>query len=477
MMSRSANHPLPRALTVVLLLAVAAGLACGRDEGEGPTESTQRLAFPAAPLILISLDTLRADHLSLYGYPRPTSPRLEEFARQSVVFDRFYYNGGATLPSHMSMMTSLTPATHGVELSRSRSNVLPAARVTLAETLQAAGYATAGFTDGAWTGARFGFRQGFDLYDDSGGNLRRQGLKAGSWIEDHATDSFFLFLHTYEIHSKWRRLPYECPGDLARSFLPSGNLTLRQCRGPLCASRLLMDLDQRLESGEMAPGEVYEPEEVHELRALYDGCIRYADEWLHRFFRFLGAVGVLDRSVIVILSDHGEEFLEHGRLLHSQHGYEEVARIPLLIRLPGGRFGGARVPHLASMVDVMPTILDFLGVEIPRDVQGRTLRPGIVQGESVRDSVHMLNTLVTMNWKLLADRRELYDLRSDPDEQTNVFEQFPEIVAELTADLAAKLERDRSERIAFEETNGLAVGDTELTPEEQEELRALGYLD
>lgn len=451
-------------------------------------------AWPGAPVILISLDTVRADHLSVYGYERPTSPGLEAFAEEAVVFDRFYQSGGGTLPSHTSMLTGLTPISHDVKASHEADNVLHPERDTLAEQLRDAGYGTAAFTDRGWLRSKFGIDQGFQVFDDEGGRLVKILPKVESWLDQHHREPFFLFVHTYDAHSQSHRLPYECPAPWPDSFTEGMSVDFDGCQGDLCASRYLLDLDRQLAEGSLAPEEAFTPQELEYVKALYDGCIGYVDHRTTEFFDHLKELGVYDDSLIVVTSDHGEEFLEHGRLVHQQGGYEELVRIPLLIKFPHGRFGGRRVTDLASMVDVMPTILHAVSVEQPVHVQGHSLLARLVATDAPdtaspatgtatttvksrrREAVHIYNVIRTDRWKLFKPRKELFDLEADPGETVNVWDEHPEVVQDLLAQLDARLRRDRKDRDDFARAVAAQDGDVELSAEEIEELRALGYL-
>lgn len=461
---------------IVLVAALLGLLACGPREGSQPSDRPPP-ALESPPLVLVSLDTLRADHLSVYGYARATSPHLERFAEEAVTFERFYYSGGGTLPSHMTLMTSLNPVTHGLHPPDSDENVLHPSRWTLAEVLREAGYATAAFTDGGWMRAKFGFDQGFDTYDHEGHRFAEILPKAIDWLDAHHRTPFFLFVHSYDIHSEWDKLPYACPEPFVHHFSRAMELSFDGCRGELCASRLFVALNRRLRAREILPEEALNEADLAYVRALYDGCIRYADDRVHALFTRLRELGIYDQSLIVVLSDHGEEFLEHGMLLHDQGGYEEIARIPLLIKLPGGALAGRRVTGLASMVDVMPTLLELLSLEVPEQAQGWSLVPLMRDDRPVQSVTHMYDTLATEEWKLLKGPGELYDLRDDPGEITNLHARQPAVVAELTSQLERLIRRDRAARQDFDQEAASHVDRVELSPEEREQLRALGYLE
>lgn len=444
-------------------------------------------------MILISLDTVRADHLSVYGYERPTSPGLEAFAAEAVVFERFYHSGGGTLPSHTSMLTGLTPVSHDVRASHEADNVLHPARVTLAEQLRAAGYWTAAFTDRGWLRSKFGIDQGFQVFDEEGGRLVKILPKVERWLDQYHREPFFLFVHTYDAHSQSERLPYDCPAPWPQTFTEAMSVDFDGCRGELCASRYLLELDRRLAEGSLTPDEAFTAQELEYVVALYDGCIGYVDHELREFFEHLKELGVYDDSLIVVTSDHGEEFLDHGRLVHQQGGYDELTRIPLLIKFPGGRFGGRRVTELAAMVDVMPTLLEAAALKLPGQVQGKSLLARIgeiapasdatsgtasdaVASVAARDSVHIFNVLRTDRWKLFKRTQELYDLEADPGETVNLWEEHPDVVQDLVARLEARLRRDRKDREDFARAVAVREADVELSAEEIEELQALGYL-
>jgi arylsulfatase A-like enzyme len=438
---------------LLTLLLAAAQLGCGGGEttaaGDGATAAAEpelsETAGDAGPLcpgcnlILVSLDTLRADRMSLYGYSRPTTPHLDDFARGAVTFERFYHSGGGTLPSHMTMLTGLHPLTHQVDPETLRP--LDETRVTLAERLREAGYRTTAFVDGGWMRRRFGFAQGFETYDDSGGHFQDILPKAGQFIETRGEEPFFLFLHTYDIHSEWEKLPYDCPGGHAQTYVEDAP-AFDGCRDGRCASSLLAWANTQIEAGLIRGEDVLSADEVAYVSSLYDGCITYADLRLADLFGLLNAQGLLEDSIVVVTSDHGEEFLDHGMFLHEQSGYEEMSRIPLVIHLPESRFASRRVPHLAAMVDLTPTLLSLLGLPPIEDAQGFDLTPAIVENRPVRDHVTMYSDLLRWPWKMLPDEEELFNLDEDPGEQRNLWDVQPDTVGHLTHEVELNLHRD-----------------------------------
>lgn len=460
--------------TLLLLILALAG--CGWGGGDRARERT----VPEGPnVLLISIDTLRAGHLGCYGYDRPTSPGLDRFAAQdAILFEDVVNTGGGTLPVHMSMFTSLPPTVHGV-WSDDGGGVLPPERVTLAEQLHDAGYATAAFTGGGYTMAKFGFGQGFDSYDDAGGDFLEIMPKAYRWLEQDHARPFFLFLHTYDVHSDWRRLPYDAPEDFNERFTAGYTGTFDGCRFDTCASDLLVLLNHKIQAGEVDPRTVLSPEDKDYMIGLYDGGIAYVDRELQRLFEHLRELDLYDDTIILVTSDHGEEFLEHNLFLHHQN-FEEVARVPLLLKLSGGRGGGRRVQGLVTTLEVMPTILDLLDIQPNPEVRGKSLLPligGSWQGREVAYMAGGLEKLRGRRWSIIfgQDRPvRLYDLAADPAEQVDRLAEEPELVASL-------VERYRAIRTVQLQAHAILAAGREspraqLSPEDVEHLRALGYL-
>jgi arylsulfatase A-like enzyme len=428
-----------------------------------------------ANLVLISIDTLRADRLSLYGYERPTSPNLELLATDSVVFDDFVYSGGGTLPSHMSMMTSLYPGTHGIHPGHKK--VLESARMTLAEYLKQDGAATAAFTDGGWIRGKFGFHQGFDIYDDEGGRFEKILPKAFEWLEEHASQRFFLFLHTYDVHSEHiTKRPYSCPGGYEMIYAQELDGEFEGCRDERCATKLLVWINEQVRQGKTID-ELLTPTEVETISTLYDGCINYVDEQIAEVVELLKSLDVYDSTMIIVTSDHGEEFGEHGMFLHDQGGYEEYARLPLLIKLPHSAFAGTRVPHMATTVDILPTVLDVLVLDHDGSIQGSSLLPTFTENRPVREDSHMYSVLRTDRWKYFMPEKALFDRIADPLEQTSVTDQNPDVVSRLEKRIRELTRKDQENKESFMSGNISEDGTVELTEEEISNLKALGYLD
>jgi arylsulfatase A-like enzyme len=312
---------------------------------------------PPKGIILISLDTLRADHLGTYGYGRNTSPHIDAFAKESVVFETAVVQSPWTLPSHMSIMTSLYPSSHGVVV---RNNRLAEEHVTLAELLREKGYRTAAFADGAFMKGDYGFKQGFDIYDgDNWIGIARILPKAKKWLEENKADPFFLFIHCYDIHDPYTPPP---PYDtIFHDFNYTGNFVPSTKNMQAAAWRGLEVND----------------EDVRHIKALYDGGIRYTDEKIGEFLSYLQEAGLKDNSLVIITSDHGEEFKEHGSFLHWKLYFRPNLHVPLIMHFPNYPMKEIRIKELVQSIDILPTILDSAHLPPHAKAQGRSLLPVI----------------------------------------------------------------------------------------------------
>jgi arylsulfatase A-like enzyme len=312
-------------------------------------------------VILISLDTLRSDHLNCYGYGRDTSPNIDLLARDGVRFAETRAPSPWTLPSHLSMMTALNTINHGVFTPDFR---LDPATPTLAELLKTKGFYNAAFTGGGYVSGFYGFSKGFDSFrvlgevvdPDAAAKLAE---KATRWIERNLDRDFFLFLHTYQIHN-----PYHAEEPWNRRYLREGAGLSELDMTPLGFNH-----EERFKpvSEEMR----------RDIVGLYDGEIRYTDESLiGPLVAKLKALGIYDRTMIVLTSDHGEEFFEHGSWTHTHSVYDEVLRVPLIVKFFGSRNAGRTIRTPAFGVDVMPTIAEELGIRISsKGLDGKSLLP------------------------------------------------------------------------------------------------------
>ncbi|MBM4246866.1 MAG: sulfatase [Deltaproteobacteria bacterium] len=328
----------------------------------------QRAGDRARPnVLLVSIDSLRADHLGSYGYPRDTSPAIDALAREGVLFENAISSAPWTVPAHMTLLTGLPPEVHDVVTRRQK---LAPDAVTLAEALAAAGYETAAFVSGPTVMAHFGFDQGFALYDESmvdaspqkiGDVVTSPGLVdlVNGWLERWSdmgrAAPFFVFLHMWDVH-----YDYVPPPEYVQRFDPdyTGDIDTRHFESN---PRLHRDMS---------------PRDLAHVIALYDGEIRFTDDHLARIFSRLRALGVLDETIVVVTSDHGDEFFEHGQKGHAKTLYEEVLHVPLVVRYPRRIAGGLRVAAPVRLMDVAPTILGLAGVAPPAGFAAHTLDAG-----------------------------------------------------------------------------------------------------
>jgi len=294
-------------------------------------------------IILISIDTLRADHLSCYGYKRITSEGIDNFAKDSVVFLNTYAPAPWTLPSHMSMFTSLYVHNHRVY---DQKQVLDDSVITMAQLLHRRGYYCAAFTDGGLISGVFGFNRGFDLYQQSKSSqasmmsANKLYMNASHWIEQNKDKPFFLFLHTYQPHD-----PYFTPPPYNLKFIDE-KAKLRN-----------VNLKAYLGGAEFIHKPLSEAEKQN-IIALYDAEIYYTDKILvSALITKLKKLNLYDRTMIIITSDHGEQFYEHSGWNHGYNLYQEVLKVPLIIKFPFGVYAGTKVSTAVSLVDIMPTII------------------------------------------------------------------------------------------------------------------------
>jgi arylsulfatase A-like enzyme len=446
-----------RDVTLVLETAAPAGGPPVWAAWGTPEVTARGRRPPGWDVILISLDTLRADRLGCYGYHRPTSPALDALAAGGVRFATAVAQAPWTRPSHWSLFNSLYPASHGGRRP-----------VPLALLLWRAGYRTAAITGGGQVDRNFGFHTGFETY------------RIHYWVQ--AIDEVvrhleagrdrrnFLFLHTYEIHD-----PYTHPRFA--EGLPAGRIEGRFSRAEW----------QRWKRQLTAEEKTY-------VEALYDGGVAYTDAQLGRLFGELEQRGLLDRSIVIVTSDHGEQLWEHGGWRHGSTLYDHQLLVPLIIHLPrelrrqlGGDLRGRVVAQQAQLIDLYPTVLDLLGIELDHEIQGRSLVPLLAGGEMPPRKAFSENTNVkAYERKSIRSERfkyirsiprksappdageyfELYDLRKDPAEQVDLAGSFPELAAALKEEMRAL--REREGQLLEEVPEG-------ISPELRRQLEALGY--
>ncbi len=438
-------------------------------------------------IILVSLDTLRADHVSFYGYPRETTPNIDEMAKDSVVFLNTFSSSPWTLPSHVSLMTAMNCINHGIYHNDQK---IDPAILTLADVLREHSYFNGAITGGGFVSGSYGFNKGFDSYHVRGDiNAPDQAEKicraSLDWIQRHKDRNFFLFVHTYQIHS-----PYVSPAPYNEAFL-SGHSAVKQ-----------FDLHNYRFYQENR----YSPPATEDIGQniidIYDGGILYTDEVLIKtLIEELKTLNLYDNTMVIILSDHGEEFYEHKAWAHGHSVYNEIIKVPLIIKFFDSDYAGNKIKKYARLIDVMPTILDALNIKYPDQyADGENLLSLINNNNTGVEERIFLSELSTdpidgkipkktainrgQNKLIMNDeftpqnyayfttpppkieKFEIYDIQADPNEKTNFALSDPD----LTSQLIKFLEIHFIKKCDWSSTN------TENLDEIREQLRALGYI-
>ena len=418
---------------------------------------------PGRRILLVSVDTLRADAVGPPA-PAPATPALARLAADGETFAPHVAGSGWTKPSHATLLTGHLSGVHGA--GTIEGSIRPGVP-TLAERLAAAGLATGGVVhDCVWLDPKFGFDRGFDDYRSRVWGTGQLARAAVDWIGRHRDEPFFFFLHTFEPHSDFWHLPYEGAGATRRTVRRRFGVRGYGCREGECATGLLTALGE----GRVAPL----PREPAILRHLYGGGVAAADAELGRLFDDLEAMGLYDDLLVVLTSDHGEMLLEHGATLHGSW-WEQVLRVPLVVKWPGAERAGAVTRRRTSAMDVMPTLLAAAGLPADADLPGRDLR-----SPARRPVLADNGWLAVYDGPLKAvvgaeggDR--LYDLAADPGESRDLAAERPAELARLAA--AAAAWRASEERLLDRLGRRRdPAAPSPLTPEEEERLRALGYL-
>ncbi len=385
-------------------------------------------------VVMIVLDTLRADHLSLYGYSRVTTPEIDAWARESgITFLNAVASAPWTLPSHTSIFTGLDALSHGLN----HNFPVPASFNTLTEVLQQGGYRTEAVTGGVYLHPRYGFAQGFDRFRYWPSDLDQKGELASGievvleGLERLRDQPFFLFFHTYEIHDPYTaRQPFysRLAGGEPASGGPPGKAVSSEAE-PLS-----------LEQG-FVVRRTYESEvarsELAAVSDLYDSGIAFADHHLGRLFRKLEDLDLADDTLVVLTSDHGEALGDHGLAAHS-YLYDFNLMVPLVFALPAGRGAGKAIENQVRSVDILPTVLELVGLPAPPGIDGRSLAPLIDAGDadfpreawsyasstnygvSLRLSNRLKYIYNNSVWPAVQGKEELYRLTEDPAEESNL---------------------------------------------------------
>jgi arylsulfatase A-like enzyme len=352
-----------KTLLVSLLILVISGASHLTDAGK-----KWKHACPDCNVILISIDTLRADHLGCYGYPRETTPNLDEFSEQGVRFDRTIAHAPSTTASHASIFTSLIPPHHGAQRSK-RQPISDKVR-TMAEILREAGYRTVSYNGGGQVSAEYGFDRGFEVYEIERGGFSKTVGKAVRWMQHHPDEKFFMFLHTYEVHAPYQPNP---------AFMEIFDADYSGELDDQIPMRLLLEIND-------GTATIDEPGTQHIVNA-YDAEIRSMDKAFGQLVRYLNTRELLEHTIVIFTSDHGEEFDEHAQIgRHSFALYDEILRVPLIIRLPGKKLASTVVVQPVRSIDILPTLIELLGLESSDQFEGSTLT-ALMRGRESADRV------------------------------------------------------------------------------------------
>lgn len=432
-----------RAAAAALVLAACA--SCSRPDGEA-----ERGAGARPNVVLVTLDTTRADHLPAYGYAQGSTPRLDAIARQGVLFESCTTPSAFTQPSHASIMTGAYPPFHGVRINGEAA--LAEEHETLAERFAGAGYQTGAFVGAFVLDGRWGLDQGFDHYDDeldlSQAQIDLAGVQrpanevvdaALAWLDGERSAPFFAWLHLYDPHA-----PYEPPEPFRSRFAPRG------------------------------------------LTGLYDGEIAFADAQIGRVAAWLERSGLGERTILAVVGDHGEALGSHGELTHGYFVYDYAVQVPLILRLPAGLAAhdpGGVVAHPVRTIDLYVTLLELAGLDVPGSSQGHSLIPLLGGGEpEAPDHAYSesmapylqygwspMFSLRTERYKYIdAPRPELYDLLADPGETRNILRRERRV--------AHRMRRALQELHATSGADAPQPAEANLDRETLDRLAALGYL-
>ena len=439
--------PTNRVTLAALAFAACAGAAVGIWFLRSAAHRSALRQLEGANVLLVTLDTTRADRLGCYGYATAETPALDNLAREGVLFERCITPTAFTLPSHASIMTGKFPASHGVPLNGGLA--LSDTQTTLAERLAAKGYRTGAFIGAFVLDGRWGLKQGFEHYDDNLevkpgeqlnlARIQRPGDKvvdaALGWLRQTDTRPFFAWVHLYDPHT-----PYEPPEPWRSTWNDS-------------------------------------------LSHLYDGEIAFADSQIGRLLDWLASRGLDKKTIVIAVGDHGEGLGSHGEAEHGYFVYDYAVHVPFIVRLPLDEFRGVRVPAQVRTVDIEPTILELVGADAHADRDGKSLVPMLTHpgrvgsryafSESVSTSIQYgwsaLYSLRTNAYKYIeAPKPELYDLREDPDEDTNVVARLPGVAKELREELAKIRKSMETKKPETQEPN--------IDEETMRRLASLGYI-
>ena len=455
----------------VLKQGLYGGLAAGLVPSLWLSGCGKRLQVKRPNIILIVIDTLRADHVACYGYQRNTTPNIDRLAGEGVLFKNAISAAPWTMASIASLLTSQYPCVLGL---RKKPAMLDTRFPMLSEVLKRYDYATYGVFTAASFSPRLGVSRGFDDYCYKRG--KRRGTRfsspyvtkaALSFLREGYKEPFFLFLHYFDPH-------YNYVLHKQYDYYP-------HYRGSVRSDHPILDLWPKLHE--------LSEDDIRYLLALYDSEITFTDEYIGKVLDELKKQGLYEDSIIIVTADHGEEFVERGWLGHTITLHEEMLHVPLIMKLPG--YGARVIDSLVGLIDVVPTIYQYLGLKMTEGLEGRPL--DLDGGDSIADKPIFSETfnpqkarpnvrpiafrsIVFANWKLIYDEikdsTQVYDLSEDPHERNDLSGQHSEQNRMLKGLLSKWINYVKTKQRV-----GPAPDESELfTPEEIEELKSLGYL-
>lgn len=433
--------------------------------------------FKNANIILIGIDTCRKDHLSCLGYELDTTPYLKAFTKDSVLFSNAISQSPWTLPSFVSIFTSTYPSVHGArgKATEDKFYSLRKGVKSGVEILSSSGFKTKAYINGPYLAPGFGLSRGFDDYDYAHGSnskIRRSDAtvdQAIHWIKENSDEKFFLFLHFFDPH-----LNYDPPRKNLQRLMELSDFKYGgELKSPFSQLREVRNNKLSLSD-----------EDWKFIRLLYAAEISAVDESCGRLFDYLKSAKLYDNSIVVVLSDHGEEFLDHGGFEHGHTMYDELLNVPLMIKMPSNLRAGEIISLPVRLIDVIPTLLEVISIDIPESFQGRSLLQLIKKGRfketwpAFSEETHWGEELKSVrdgNYKLISnhsfDAFELYNVFSDPREKVDLSNSEKEKTRMMRRTVIRWMRSNLSKAKQLGEEN-LGTLDKKTI----ENLRSLGYI-
>lgn len=465
-----------RSMRALVLVTISLLTAAGCSKSTEPQGRPEGPKVRPKNLLLISIDTVRADHMSCYGYERDTTPRIDAFAKRGALFANCTSPASWTVPAHLSVFTGMEAATHRcVYYGKGKPGRLNANYTTMARIFARNGFRTGAFTGGGFAGPRHGVTLGFETYERGGRRIEDNTPAARHWLEENGDQPFFLFLHGFNAHRPYLP-PYPYNKRYSGSYAGSYNVAMF---GPNVPKPSPVDLQY--------------------VVSQYDGEIAYIDDLVADFLEILELRGMLKDTLVVIFSDHGDEFYEHGGCDHIHTLYDELTRVPWI--MVGPSIPSIEVRSHVGTLDMLPTLLTLFDLEADIPFQGVDRSDLLYKPDALNDAEvysytgigrapFHLSSVRTNQWKLITnlragkpnpqcarclkgaeegDMKILIDLAADPHEQHNVAADHPAVVADLFAKLQTRLKQCDALRLVAEQPDP-------PSKEYLETLESLGYV-